>query len=321
MKMKTIGTSELKITPLILGGNVFGWTIDEAASFKILDAFVDYGMNCIDTADMYSNWVTGNKGGESETIIGKWFKQTGKRDRVILATKVGLEMGPTKKGLSKSYILQAAEESLKRLQTDHIDLYQSHTDDANTPLEETLDAYQTLIKQGKVRVIGASNYSGKRLAEALKVSDEKKLPRYQCLQPHYNLCERADFEQDLEPLCLKQKIGVIPYFSLASGFLCGKYRSEKDFENRARSGMVKKYLNPKGLQILSALDEVSKNQGSTPTKVALAWLNSRPSITAPIASATNLNQLKELVESTQLNLTQESITLLNEASLNELINQ
>ncbi len=228
MKTRKLGGSGLEVSPICLGGNVFGWTADEPTSFAILDEFVDAGFNFVDTADVYSRWVPGHKGGESETVLGNWFKRSGNRKKVILATKVGIEMAPGKKGLSKAYILSEVEDSLQRLQTDYIDLYQSHIDDATVPLEETLGAYDQLIKQGKVRAIGASNYSAERLAEALKVSKQHGLPRYECLQPHYNLYERAGYEKELEPVCLKEGIGVIPYFALASGFLTGKYRSEND---------------------------------------------------------------------------------------------
>src|SRR5579872_7264164 len=274
----------------MLGGNVFGWTVDQSAGFKILDAFVDSGLNFIDTADIYSTWVPGHKGGESETIIGNWLKRLGNRSKVIIATKVGMEMTPNDKGLTKAYIFRAVERSLQRLQTDYIDLYQSHQDDATAPLEETLEAYAQLIKQGKVRVIGASNYTAERLAAALDASERHAFPRFESLQPHYNLCERAGYEAALEPLCLEKKLGVIPYFSLASGFLTGKYRSEADLSKSPRGQGVKKYLNERGFRILAALDQVAQNLHATPGKVALAWLMARPGVTAPIASATSLAQ-------------------------------
>ncbi len=292
MTRRKLGNSELEVSPLCFGGNVFGWTADENTSFQLLDAFVDAGLNFVDTADVYSKWAAGHQGGESETIIGKWFKRSGKRDKVILATKVGMEMGPDRKGLSKAYILREVEESLKRLQTDYIDLYQSHADDAQTPLEETLETYGELLQQGKARVIGASNYKADRLSEALKVSENKQLPRYQSLQPLYNLYDRAEYETELEPVCQANHLGVIPYYSLASGFLSGKYRSESDLKKSARGQVVKKYLNERGMRILRALDTVAKAQNSTPAKISLAWLMARPSITAPIASATNLDQLR-----------------------------
>ena len=314
MTKRKLGNSGLEVAPLAFGGNVFGWTVDEATSFKLLDAFVSAGFNLIDTADIYSRFAPGNHGGESETIIGKWFRRTGNRKNVVLATKVGMEMGPEKKGLTKPYILNAVEDSLRRLQTDYIDLYQSHTDDALTPLEETLEAYALLVKQGKVRAIGASNYNAQRLSAALGVSAQHAYPRYVCLQPHYNLCERADYESNLEPVCLQNHIGVIPYFSLASGFLTGKYRTEADFAKSKRGKGVKKYLNERGLKILSALDQVAAKHTSTPACVALAWLIARPSITAPIASATSLIQLNDLIESTRLQLDPSSIDALNQAS-------
>jgi len=314
MTTRTLGTSTLKVSPLCLGTNVFGWTIDEKTSFAILDALVATGFNFIDTADIYSTWVPGHKGGESETIIGNWLKRSGNRGKVIIATKVGMEMTPNDKGLSKAYIFRAVERSLQRLQTDYIDLYQSHQDDPTAPLEETLEAYAQLIKQGKVRVIGASNYTADRLAEALKISERHGLPRYESLQPHYNLCERAGYEAALEPLCLEKKLGVIPYFSLASGFLTGKYRSEADLSKSPRGQGVTKYLNERGFRILAALDQVAQNLHATPGKVALAWLMARPSITAPIASATSVEQLHDLIDATNLNLDAGSVELLNQSS-------
>ncbi|MFZ0959898.1 MAG: aldo/keto reductase [Terriglobia bacterium] len=314
MKMRKLGNSGLEVSPITLGGNVFGWTVDEPTSFHLLDAWVAAGCNFIDTADLYSKWVPGNKGGESETILGNWLKRSGKRRQVVIATKVGMEMGPGQKGLSKAYILRAVEESLKRLRTDYIDLYQSHTDDAETPLTETLEAYAQLIKQGKVRAIGASNYSADRLREALRTSQQHGLPRYQSLQPNYNLYDRADYEAKLESVCLENGLGVIPYFSLASGFLTGKYRSEADLAASKRGPMVKKFLNDRGFRILRALDEVAREFHSTPAQVALAWLAARPSITAPIASATSLAQLNDLVAATELKLDQASIERLNGAS-------
>jgi aryl-alcohol dehydrogenase-like predicted oxidoreductase len=314
MKKRKLGHSDIEVSPLAFGGNVFGWTVDESMSFKLLDAFVEAGFNLIDTADVYSHWAPGNKGGESETIIGKWLQRGGRRDGVVIATKVGNEMGPGRKGLSKPYILRAVEDSLRRLQTDTIDLYQSHGDDPETPLEETLEAYDQLIREGKVRVIGASNYNAKRLDQALQVSRQQGFPRYECLQPLYNLYDRADFEKELEPLCRKQGLGVITYFSLASGFLTGKYRSAENLADRARADMVKKYLDERGLRILAALDKVARQHGLTPVKIALAWLIAQPSITAPIASATSLEQLQELIEATAVELDESSMDLLKEAS-------
>jgi aryl-alcohol dehydrogenase-like predicted oxidoreductase len=314
MKNRKLGPSGLNVSPLCLGTNVFGWTTDEKTSFAILDALVAAGFNFIDTADVYSRWVPSHKGGESETIIGNWVRKTGNRSKVIIATKVGMEMGPNDKGLSKTYILRAVERSLERLQTDYIDLYQSHQDDAATPIEETLEAYAELIKQGKVRAIGASNYTAERLAAALQASERHGYPRYESLQPHYNLYERAGYEAALEPLCVAKGLGVIPYFSLASGFLTGKYRSERDLSKSPRGQSVKKYLDERGLRILAALDQVAQEKHSTPGKVALAWLLARPSITAPIASATSVPQLHDLIDATKLTLDTASIELLTQAS-------
>jgi len=314
VKKRPLGGSGLEIAPLVLGGNVFGWTADEAASFEILDAFVEAGFNMIDTADIYSKWVPGHKGGESETIIGSWLKRHGNRGQILIATKVGGEMGPGRKGLSKAYIFRTVEDSLKRLQTDYIDLYQSHFDDPETSLEETLEAYAQLMKQGKVRAIGASNYAAKRLAQALEVSRHKGYPRYESLQPLYNLYDRAEFEGELEGRCLREKLGVISYFSLASGFLTGKYRSEADVKGKARGDRVAKNLNPRGFRILRALDEVAQKHGATPAQVALAWLMARPAVTAPIASATNRKQLDEIMGAATLELDTDSMAILNGAS-------
>ena len=314
MEKRRLGQSSLEVAPITFGGNVFGWTADEATSFKLLDAFVDAGFNFIDSADVYSRWHPGNSGGESETILGKWMKARGTRRNVIVATKFGNEMGPGKKGLSRKYMMQAVEDSLRRLQTDYIDLYQSHRDDPETPIEETLAAYGELIKQGKVREIGASNFTADRLAAALKISAEKGLPRYQSLQPHYSLVERGEFEGPLEALCLKEKVGVIGYYSLASGFLTGKYRSKSDMAGRARGGRVEKYLNEYGNRVLKALDDVAKRYDARPGQVAMAWLIARPSVTAPIASATNLDQLSELVKSAEIKLDAAAIQQIDEAS-------
>ena len=314
MQKRKLGNSGLEVSALCLGGNVFGWTADESTSFRLLDAFVDGGGNFIDTADVYSKWVPGNKGGESEAIIGNWVKRSGKRNRVVIATKVGMEMGPDRKGLSKTYIEKAVEDSLKRLQTDHIDLYQAHRDDEHTPLEETLEALAALIRQGKVRAIGASNYSAQRLAQALETSSKNGLPRYESLQPEYNLYDRSGYESKLEPICVENGMGVIPYFSLAAGFLTGKYRSEADLGERARGGTVKKYLNDRGYRILNTLEEVAKENKTTPAKVALAWLMARPSITAPIASATTIEQLTGLLEAMNLELDGSELERLNRVS-------
>ena len=313
MEKRRLGQSNLEVSPLCFGGNVFGWTADEATSFKLLDAFVAAGFNFIDTADSYSTWVAGHKGGESETILGKWLKARGNREKVIIATKVGSEVAG-RKGLSKAYILSEVEESLKRLQTDYIDLYQSHRDDPATPVKETLEAYAKLVKQGKVRVIGASNFTADRLEESLQASRKHGYPLYQSLQPNYNLYDRADYESKLEPFCVREKLGVIPYFSLASGFLTGKYRSQADLEKSARGKFVQKYMNERGLRIVDALKRVAEEHRSTPAQVSLAWLMARPSITAPIASATKLEQLNDLVEATRLTLDSSAIEILNEAS-------
>ena len=314
MHKRQIGRSSLQVPVLCLGGNVFGWTVNELDSFRLLDAALDAGLTFIDTADVYSRWVEGHSGGESETVLGKWFARSGRRSQVVLATKLGFEMGDGKKGLSSRYIAEAVEASLKRLQTDYIDLYQSHTDDAETPLEETLTAFDSLVKQGKVRAIGASNYTGARLKEAIEISEKKKLARYECLQPNYSLVERSAFESDLLPVVKQYGIGVIPYFSLAAGFLTGKYRSKQDAEGKARSKMVEKYLNDRGFAVLKALDAVAAELHSTQARVALAWLIAKPGITAPIASATSLDQLKDLVEATQLKLPPEAIAKLDAAS-------
>ncbi len=314
MMMRKLGRSGLKIAPLALGGNVFGWTIDEKQSFAILSHFIDSGFNCVDTANVYSRWKTGHIGGESETIIGNWLKATGLRSKVVIATKVGMDMGEYGKGLSRSNIVASVEDSLRRLQTDHIDLYQSHTDDADTPQEETLEAYSQLIAQGKVRSIGASNFTAERLASALAECSQHGWPAYQSLQPRYNLYEREDFETKLEPLCLKENLGVIPYFSLARGFLSGKYRSEADLSKSPRGQGIKKYLDERGFKILAALDKIAAEKASTPASVALAWLMVRPGITAPIASATSFEQLDSLIASASLELTTEETEQLNHAS-------
>lgn len=312
MKRK-LGNSGLEVAPLCFGGNVFGWTVDEAAGFRLLDALVDAGLNFIDTADVYSRWVQGNVGGESETIIGNWLKKSGKRQSVIIGTKVGLDM-PSGKGLSREHILQAVDDSLRRLQTDYIDLYQSHRDDPNVPIHEPLETYGELIKQGKVRAIGASNFSAERLTAALDASEKHSLPRYESLQPHYNLYERQDFESAAEAVCFDNKLGVISYYSLASGFLSGKYRSKGDLSKSPRGKGIEKYLNDRGIRILECLDVVAEETNSTPARVSLAWLMARPSVTAPIASATSLEQLHDLIEATKLQLEPSAINRLNQAS-------
>ena len=314
MKKRILGNSGLETAPLAFGGNVLGWTADEPMSFRLLDTFVASGFNLIDTADTYSRFAPGNRGGESETIIGKWLKRGDRRDKVVIATKVGSEMGSNKKGLSKVYIMNAAEDSLRRLQTDYIDLYQSHRDDPNTPLDETLEAYARLMKQGKVRAIGASNYSAARLSYALALGRRHELPRYECLQTEYNIYERGEYEETLEPVCIENGLGVLSYFSLASGFLTGKYRSAADVMNKARGDSVKKYLNERGLRILDALSQVARRLHATPAQIALAWLMARPTVTAPIASATSLPQLNELIGATKLQLDEASMKFLNQES-------
>ena len=315
MEKREIGKSGLKVYPLAFGGNVFGWTVGEALSLKLLDAFTEAGFNLIDTADLYSKWVPGNRGGESETIIGKWLKRSGKRKNVIIATKVGGEMGPGEAGLSKTYILRAVERSLQRLQTDYIDLYQSHFDDPDTPLDETLEAYAQLIKEGKVRAIGASNYTSERLSQALDISKHPGYPGYQSLQTLYNLYDREDYETNLEPLCKRKGLGVLTYSSLASGFLTGKYRSGDDLAGRARGERVRQYVNERGFRIINALDQAAKQLNSKPASVALAWLIAHPGITAPIASATSLEQLDDLINATRLELDHSWTQLLNQASV------
>jgi aryl-alcohol dehydrogenase-like predicted oxidoreductase len=313
MSKRKLGNSSLDVMPLAFGGNVFGWSADRATSFALLDAFVDAGFNLIDTADVYSAWVPGNEGGESEAIIGQWLSQSGKRDKVVIATKVG--KWARHPGLTATSINKAVDESLLRLKTDYIDLYQAHADDAEAPLEETLDTFARLIKQGKVRVIGASNYSAKRLAEALEVSRKNGLPRYETLQPEYNLMDRAGYEAELEPLIRKENIGVISYYSLASGFLSGKYRSEADLgKSTARGGSVKKYLTSRGLGVLDALDQVAATHNSKPAQVALAWLIARPGIVAPIVSATSVEQAKDLFDAVKLKLSADDVALLDQAS-------
>ena len=314
MDMRALGRSTLQVSPICLGGNVFGWTADEATSFTLLDAWVGAGMNFIDTADVYSRWVPGHTGGESETIIGKWLKRSGKREQVVIATKVGKDMGDGKVGLAPAYIRSAVEASLKRLQTDVIDLYQSHDDDPNTPLADTLGAYADLIRAGKVRAVGASNFTAARLSEAQEVSRAHHLPRYECLQPLYNLMERPAFEAELEAVCVENGLGVINFFALASGFLSGKYRSEADLSKSARGQGVKKYLNPRGIRVLDALDAVAQRMGATPAQVALAWQSARPGITAPIASATSLVQLEGLVAAARLQLDADAVRLIDDAS-------
>ncbi|MBL0185764.1 MAG: aldo/keto reductase [Candidatus Obscuribacter sp.] len=316
MQKRNLGKSGLTVAPLAFGCNVFGWTADQATAFKLLDAFVDSDLNLLDTADVYPVWHPGNVGGESETIIGNWLKKSSKRDQVIIATKVGMKMAPAlgTENLSRKYIFDSVEKSLKRLQIETIDLYQAHTDDPVTPLEETLTAFDDLIKQGKVRAIGASNYSGARLKEALAVSKAAGLARYESLQPEYNLYDRAGYELELEPLCHKEHLGVISYFSLARGFLSGKYRSEADLSQSPRGTGVKKYLNERGFAIVDTLHKVAKELHSQPARIALAWLIARPGITAPIASATTLSQLEDLIAAAKLTLSAAALAELDQAS-------
>ena len=315
MEKRRMGADGPEVPVICLGGNIYGWTLPESDAFRQFDQALDLGLNFKDTADMYSRWVPGHKGGESETIIGNWLAKSGRRKDVIIATKLGLDMGEDRKGLSAAYIRQAVEASLRRLQTDYIDLYQAHTDDKETPLPETLQAFDDLVKAGKVRYIGASNYSGARLAEALETSRKNGLASYVSLQPHYNLVEREQFETDLLPVVEKYHLGVIPYFSLAAGFLTGKYRSKQDAQKAARGTLVQKYLNDWGFGVIAALNEVANATGSTPARVALAWLTAQPGITAPIASATNDNQLNDLAEAAKLKLDRSSIEKLSDASV------
>ena len=319
MQLRPLGRSGLQVAPLAFGGNVFGWTAQESTSFSLLDAFVDAGFNLVDTADVYSRWASGHSGGESETIIGRWLQAGGaaKRERIVLATKVGKPMGDEgsgRSGLSRRWIREAVEASLSRLQTDRIDLYQSHDDDPATPMEETLAAFAELIEEGKVRAIGASNFSAPRLAQALATSARLGLPRYESLQPLFNLVDRAPFEAELQPLCVAEGLGVINFFGLARGFLTGKYRSEADLGKSPRGGGVKGYLNPRGLRILAALDAVAQSLHATPAQVALAWQMAQPGITAPIASATSLVQFAELAAAARLTLSQADQQRLSAAS-------
>jgi aryl-alcohol dehydrogenase-like predicted oxidoreductase len=312
MEMRRLGRSSLVVAPLVLGGNVFGWTADEKTSFAILDAFVDAGFNAIDTADVYARWAPTAGAGASEKVIGAWLKASGKRDKVILATKFGMEMAEDKKGLSAKYMVQAVEDSLKRLQTDYIDLYQSHRDDADVPQEETGEAFARLVKQGKVRALGASNFTAERLVSANRLAEVNGWPRYETLQPLYNLYDRADFEGPLERACREMEVGVIPYYALASGFLTGKYRSEADLGKSQRGRGVKKYLDERGLRILSSLDEAAKKLNATQAQVALAWLMAK--IAAPIASATSVEQLREIIGAANLKLDSQTLQSLDRAS-------
>ena len=313
MELRRLGKSDLKVAPLVLGGNVFGWTADEATSFAILDAFVDGGFNMVDTADVYARWTPAG-GGASETVIGKWLAQGGKRDKVVLATKFGSEMGEGMKGLSARYMVEAVEASLKRLQTDHIDLYQSHRDDPDTPQEETAEAFDRLVKAGKVRAIGSSNFTPERLKSAIDIAEAKGLARYNSEQPLYNLYDRAGFEGGLQKVCIENEVGVIPYYGLASGFLTGKYRTEADLDKSPRGRGVKRMMDARGMRILAALDQVSTAKGATPAQIALAWVMAQPGLTGPIASATSTAQLEELMGSARLTLSPEDLAALDAAS-------
>ncbi len=314
MQMRKLGQNGPEVPAIVLGGNVYGWTLSETDSLHQLDRAVGAGLTFIDTADVYSRWVPGHSGGESETILGKWFARSGRRKDVFLATKVGIEMGDGKSGLSPRYIAQAVDDSLRRLQTDTIDLYQAHSDDANTPLEETLGAFDKLVKAGKVRYIGASNYNGARLAEALEVSRANGLAAYVSLQPHYNLMERQRFETELLPVVEKYSLGVIPYFALAAGFLTGKYRRGAEASQSARAGMVEKYRNERGYAVVDVLVEVAHAHNAAPAQVALAWLLAQPGVTAPIASATSDSQLDDLLRAVDLKLDAASLDRLAEVS-------
>lgn len=314
MHKRILGRTNIAIAPVVFGGNVFGWTADEQTSFALLDRFVGAGFNAIDTADVYSRWVDGNQGGESETIIGNWLKRGGvKREDVVIITKVGSEMGPEQKGLGKAWIAKAVEASLKRLQTDYIDVYLAHWPDENTPYEETLDAFARLREQGKIRAIGASNLNAEQLGEALKVAERTGRASYDVLQPEYNLYERAAFEGALADLCVEQDIGVITYFSLASGFLTGKYKSAGDTQGTARGGGIAKYFDDRGRQVLAALEQVSTDTGAPPATIALAWLMTRRGVTAPIASASRLEQMDSLIKAPDLKLSDAHLQLLQEA--------
>jgi len=315
MEKRALGKSDIKVAPLAFGGNVFGWSADKDVSLKLLDQFVDAGFNLIDTADVYSIWVPGHTGGESETIIGEWLSKRGGRDKVVIATKLGIPMGPDKKGLGKNYVATAVEDSLKRLKTDYIDLYQSHRDDPDTPVEETLEAYGKLVKAGKVREIGASNFEAPRLKASLEASAKHGYPRYQTIQPNYSLMERGSYEGDLEKLCRAENVSCIGYYSLASGFLSGKYRSEADLgKSAARSTRVKGYLNDKGMKVLGALDDIAAAHKASPAQVSLAWLMAKPTVAAPIASATSPAQLSEIMKATDVKLSAQDVARLDAAS-------
>jgi aryl-alcohol dehydrogenase-like predicted oxidoreductase len=314
MTRRPLGRTGISIAPLVFGGNVFGWTVDEKTAFRLLDAFVEAGFNAVDTADTYSTWVDGHRGGESETILGRWIASRGNRGEVVLATKVGMTMGSGAKGLSPNHIGGSVEASLRRLQTDYVDLYQSHQDDPNTPLDATLAAYDRLLRTGRIRAIGASNFSAARLEEALTVSREQRLPAYQTFQPRYNLLDREEYESAVETVCQRHGLGVVTYSSLASGFLSGKYRSAADASKSPRGARGTSRLDDRGRRILAALDTVASELDSTPASVAIAWILTRPSVTAPIASATSLPQLAELIDGTTLRLDADAAQLLDAVS-------
>jgi aryl-alcohol dehydrogenase-like predicted oxidoreductase len=315
MQRGTLGRSGIEIAPLVFGGNVFDWTVDQARSFELLDRFVERGFNAIDTADVYSAWAPGNSGGESETVIGNWLQQRGRRDDVVLITKVG--MWKPRKGLSAANIEAAAEDSLRRLRTDYIDVYFAHIDDEATPLEETLGAFQRLLDAGKVRAIGASNYGAERLQAALALSAQKQLPRYDVMQPQYNLYDRQDFESGLAQLAQDNEMGVICYFALASGFLTGKYRSEQDLTGSARADFLRGYFDERGYRILAALRTLAADLSASPAQISLAWLLSRPGLTAPIVSATSTQQLDDVLAAVDLKLSDAALQTLDQASANK----
>ncbi len=313
MQHRALGNSGLAFAPIVLGGNVFGWTADEAVSLSLIDAFVARGFSCIDTADVYSTWLPGHQGGESEAMIGRWLKRGGARDKIIIATKVGMPM-PEGKGLSRSHILASAEESLRRLQTDYIDLYQAHIDDPATPLEETLEAFAALLAAGKVRAIGASNYTAPRLADALAIGKTKGLPCFVSLQPNYSLVNRSLYEGALQQLCIAENLGVIPYYVLAAGFLTGKYRQASDIEGKPRAGTIAHVFDPRGLDILAEMDKIAARHQASMAQIALAWVLAQPGITAPIVSATNLAQLDEILGATEITLDTKALDRLDKVS-------
>jgi aryl-alcohol dehydrogenase-like predicted oxidoreductase len=315
MQKRKLGRSDIEVLPLALGGNVFGWTADENTSFSLIDRFVERGFSLIDTADAYSTWVEGHPGGESEAIIGAWLKRGGVREKLVIATKVGMDMKGFGKGLSRDHVLRSADASLKRLGVDQIDLYQAHIDDVAVPLEETLEAFAILVNSGKVRAIGASNFTAPRLAEALAVSAKHGFPRFEVLQPHYHLANRSFFEGALRDLCVAEEIGVISYYALAGGFLTGKYRSEKDLEGKPRARTVSHYLDPRGLDILAELDVIAARLDATQAQIAIAWVMAQKGVTAPIASATNAAQLAEILRSAEITLDRAALDRLDRVSV------